>query len=98
MPSRWLHRLLFLVTVASALTLALLVVLCPWLDSGGQPPEGWGRLTAAFARDGAVRRTAIAAAVGLVVTAWVFFRPGALSRLKGRKRPRLPPSGGSVGA
>jgi len=29
----------------------------------------------AFARDLAVRRTAIASALGLAATAWIFFRP-----------------------
>jgi hypothetical protein len=56
-----------------ALTLLGLVLVAPWLDTNGA--RGWGRVLALFAEDRAVRRTGLASALGLVVTAYVFFRP-----------------------
>jgi hypothetical protein len=62
------------------------VIAAPWLDRGG---AHGGRLLALFAHDGAVRRTSLAGAAGLVVTACVFFR--------GPQRPRPRPRRGSFG-
>jgi hypothetical protein len=67
-------RLLFSVTVLLAVLLTALVVLAPWLEGSADP--GWDRLLAVFAHDTLVRRTALASAAGLVVTAFVFFRRG----------------------
>jgi hypothetical protein len=66
-------RLLFLITVLLAFGLAVLVVVSPWLD-GDSVPAGWERFFAVFAEDALVRRTALASAAGLLVTAFVFFR------------------------
>jgi hypothetical protein len=91
--------LLFCVTAGLALALAALVLAAPALDQDGKPADGWPRLVAVFARDAVVRRTAIAAAVGLLVTAFVFFRPPRL-RWPGERDKRSPrsPSGNVVGA
>ena len=68
-----LARLLFLFTVLAAVVLAALVMVAPWLDAESVP-SGWERFLAVFAGDTIVRRTALASAAGLVVTAFVFFR------------------------
>jgi hypothetical protein len=89
MPARtsstWLPRLLFRLSLLIATGLVGLVIVSPWTDitpgSGlaSAPREGnkhrnaWSRLLSLFARDQAVRRTAVASAVGLWVTASVFF-------------------------
>lgn len=81
----WLPRLLFLVTVVAATALAGLVLVAPWLQHSGG-------LIELFADDLVVRRTALAAAAGLMVTAFVFFRPGGWRFLKSKKeKSRLPP-------
>jgi hypothetical protein len=85
-----LPRLLFCLTAGLALALGGLVLLAPWLDGEGSPPDGWPRLVAVFARDVAVRRTASAAAVGLLVTALVFFRPPTLRRTSRPAQARAP--------
>jgi hypothetical protein len=69
-----LSRLLFGLGCLLAGLLAALVASAPWLAAGG-PAGPWGRVAALFAHDAAVRRTALAAAAGLVVSACVFFRP-----------------------
>jgi hypothetical protein len=90
-PRTWLPRLLFRLTLGLAITLVALLLLAPWLDSGEAQPQGGWRLVALFAHDVPVRRTVLVGAVGLIVTACVFFRPAAPSRLAPRKPPRLPP-------
>ena len=70
-------RYLFLVIIVLALGLAALVILAPWLDVESGSP-GWNRLFTVFAGDTLVRRTALASAAGLLVTAFVFFRRGRL--------------------
>src|SRR5438046_3356299 len=65
-------RILFWLTEAAALSLIALVFLAPLLDNGTDG-DGWQQLIALFARDGAVRRTASASALGLAVTAFIFF-------------------------
>ncbi len=87
--SRWLFRL---ACTASALLVAL-VVLAPRLE--GAAPSGWRRLVAVFARDVALRRTSLASAAGLLVTACVFFQPGHRPTSAVPPRPR---SSGGVGA
>jgi hypothetical protein len=69
-----LARLLFLITVLMAVALTALVIVSPWLEGNMEP--GWDRFLAVFARDALVRRTALASAAGLLVTAFVFFRRG----------------------
>jgi hypothetical protein len=72
--SRWLFRL------SSGLGGLLLagVLVAPYLDTGNSSsPEGWRRVVRLFARDAVLRRTSLAGAAGLFVTAHVFFRPAA---------------------
>jgi hypothetical protein len=66
--ARWLRRGIF----GLAGLLALAVVLAPLLE-GGLGAGAWARILALFAHDTAVRRTSLASAAGLVVTACVFF-------------------------
>jgi len=62
----WLvYRLLWLIAFA----LILLVIAAPWVHTRVS-----SRLMTVFARDVTLRRTAIASAIGLIVTAHVFFR------------------------
>jgi hypothetical protein len=90
----WVSWLLFVLGCTAAVLLAVLVLVAPWLDAG-EETRRWARLVALFARDAAVRRTSLASAAGLLVTACVFFLPwrprSAVSR---RGRPRS----GGVGA
>lgn len=101
--SSWLPWLLFHATVGIAGLLALLVVAAPWLSPGDGTP-GAGRVLALFAHDSALRQTSVASAVGLVVTALVFFRPSSdepkkkPSRLKGRRNGKRPPPPSIAGA
>jgi hypothetical protein len=82
----WFPRLLFLATLMCAAGLAGIVCVAPWLS------DGESGLLALFADDAIVRRTALASAAGLVVTAFVFFRPGGLGILKlKREKNRVPP-------
>jgi hypothetical protein len=67
----WLPRLLFVLTAAVALGLLLAVLVAPCLDAAA---DDLG-LVELFARDAVVRRTAVASGLGLLVTAFVFFRP-----------------------
>jgi hypothetical protein len=85
-------RLLFRLTLALAGLLAVLVAAGPLLDREGLP-----EFVALFARDATVRRTAVASAAGLAVTAWVFFRPAGRGRTLPRKsrKPRRPPPTGA---
>jgi hypothetical protein len=69
-----LPRLLFLLACTVAGLLVAGVLLAPWLDDVGRAQDGWRRVAALFARDTTLRRTSLASAVGLVVTACVFFR------------------------
>ena len=84
--SWFLSRLLFFFTSVLAFVLAGLVMVAPWLfwlDLESQP---WAKLLRLFAEDRIVRRTALASALGLFVTAWVFFRPAKLkTREPGRE-------------
>jgi hypothetical protein len=76
---RWRRRLpgvLFATCLLLAGGLVALVVAAPYIDRGGEPPADiGGRALVLFARDTTLRRTALASAVGLVATAFVFFRP-----------------------
>jgi hypothetical protein len=75
---RWRRRIpgvLFVLCLLLAAGLAGLVGLAGWLDSGQPAESAPGRALILFARDPVVRRTCLAAAAGLVATAFVFFRP-----------------------
>ena len=86
---RMMARLLFGGACAAAFLLCAAVVAAPWL--GGGAVQGWRRVLALFAHDAAVRRTSLAGAAGLVVTACVFFRPGP----RPPRRPRRAFGGGA---
>jgi len=96
-PGR-LPRLLFRLTFLVATVLLLVVWLSPVIDTPASAPAGWSRLLALFAGDVVVRRTMVASAVGLYVTACVFFRPVEKSRSVAGKPTRLPPPANVVGA
>src|SRR4051812_43791172 len=70
----WLPGLLFCLAVGASGVLLLLVVAAPVLAKADGASDDWSRLLAIFARDTTVRRTAVASALGLVVTACVFFK------------------------
>ncbi len=94
LPSSWLPRFLFGLTVGLSAFLILLVFLCPWLDNGQVQSRGWPQVVGLFARDVTLRRTTLASALGLVVTACVFFRQPALPpRVPPKTRGPVPPSG-----
>ena len=96
----WFSRLLFRLTVALAALLVVLVVAAPLLDRPEARPEGWRRVPALFARDVTLRRTAVASAVGLAVSACIFFRPtGRVPALPRKVKPlRKPPPPTGAGA
>ena len=72
-----LPRLLFWSSLTVAGALAGLVLVAPWLAAGPLAEAGWSRVLGLFAHDTAVRRISLFAAVGVVVTACVLFRPPA---------------------
>lgn len=85
-----LPGVLFCFTQTAAIILIALVFLAPLLNNGEEPTAGWRRLLGLFAGDVAVRRTAVASAIGLAVTANVFFRPrrtGPMSTEAGSRTP-----------
>jgi len=84
-------RFLFLLTVLVSLGLTGAVFVAPIIeldDSAGL----WSNLQGMFASDLAVRRTAVASAIGLLVTAWIFFRPRGVGAETSRKKHRPPPA------
>jgi hypothetical protein len=85
-------RLLFGLAFVLSLGLILLVILAPLSDNGE------ARVLALFAHDPATRRTAIASAVGLIVTACVFFRPPSRPAPRKRRRATAPPPPSVAGA
>jgi hypothetical protein len=90
----WLPRLLWRLTLVVSALLALLVVAAPWFDTGERA------LLTLFAKDQAVRRTTLASALGLLVTAAIFFRPvDYLAAAKRTRHPKqLPPPPAGAGA
>lgn len=98
LPPAWLPRLLFRCTILVAILLVALVALSPWLDDGKPSPQGWLRFVVLFARDATVRRTALGSAVGLSVTACVFFKSPSKPASDARKSTRLPPPKDVIGA
>ena len=67
----WLPRCCFVLTLGSALVLAVAVLISPWIAGG----ESEHPILSLFAHDSTVRRTSIASALGLAATAFIFFRP-----------------------
>ena len=94
--SAWLPRCLFWLALAGSALLAMLLFLTPLLHREGTPTDERSRVLALFAQDASVRRTAFASAVGLTVTAFVFFRPNA--SVLGRKSAKKPPGDTMAGA
>ena len=86
-----LPRLLFWIVCAAAGAMLALLVAAPWLDTPS-------RLLKLFAEDQAVRRTAFASALGLLVTASVFFRVPAQPAEPPRKGPYRAPPQDAAGA
>jgi hypothetical protein len=74
---RWRRRLpgvLFWLCLVAAAALVAAVLAAPALDTGDAVTDTPGQIVRLFARDTAVRQSAIASALGLVVTAFAFFR------------------------
>ncbi len=78
-------RLLHWLGLGLATLLFLLVALAPLLD------PGTSRWLALFARDVTLRRTTLASAIGLAVTARVFFRTMPAAEPPPPARPQRPP-------
>jgi hypothetical protein len=97
-PPTWLPRLLFRSAFTLSLLLIVLVIVSPLVDNGDAQPEGWTRLLALFAHDAAIRRTALASAFGLMVTACVFFRGPTRPAPRNRRRTTAPPPPSVAGA
>jgi len=76
-----LPRLLFWINCALSAALIGLVVVAPSLDRSS-------RLLTLFAEDATVRQTALASALGVLVTGCVFFRGQEESPRKRRPSPR----------
>jgi hypothetical protein len=91
----WLSFLLFWLTLAVSAALVLLVIVAPLVDNRESHPDGWARLFSVFAEDAVLQRTAVASALGLAVTACVFFRRPGGSAGKG---PKPPPPANIAGA
>jgi hypothetical protein len=87
----WLPCSLFAATLASAAALVAAVAAGPWMIERWTHP-----LLELFANDTTVRRTALASALALVVTAFVFFRPAAAAPKK--SSPKQPKPGSMAGA
>jgi hypothetical protein len=83
----WVPRILFTLTMGLAVVLVGMVLLAPSLGNKTDT-----EIVNLFASDAIVRRTSLASAVGLVVTAYVFFRPGGYLFFRShRDKNRLPP-------
>lgn len=82
----WLPRVLFAITMTLALLLGTTVLAAPLAVRFELARHE--RVLLLFARDATLRRTSLASACGLAVTAWVFFRPP--------RAPRKPPDGTSL--
>jgi hypothetical protein len=75
---RWRRRLpgvIFWLCIVCALVLLVCVLVGPSLEGHSEfVPEGVRPVVRLFAQDATVRQTAIASALGLIVTAFAFFR------------------------
>jgi hypothetical protein len=76
----WIPATLFCLSLTAALGLAGAVIAAPWLAS----EEMSHPLIELYARDVAVRRVSLVSALGLAVTAFVFFRPASWRKPKDR--------------
>jgi len=91
---RRLPAVFFCLTVLTAISLLGLVCFCPFLG------EGTPRWLWLFGHDALLRRTALVSVAGLLVTAFVFFRPPHVWRPAWRppRRPRRRPPQNMAGA
>ncbi len=80
----WLPRVLFFFTLLVAAILLAVVGAAPWLLTAWPSAP---RVLQLFATDATVRRVAAASAVGLAVTAFVFFRTKGGSRAPRKVKP-----------
>lgn len=87
-----LSRILFWLNLTLGASLIALVLVCPLADNGAESPDGLARVVALFARDGTLRRTALASAAGLAVAAILFYRAGRKPKFT---RPRPPAIAGA---
>ena len=78
---------LFWLNLLVAAGLAGLVLAAPFIAEPGSP-----RMLGLFANDGTLRQTALASAIGLTVTAFVFFRPRSAERSPPSQPARTPPT------
>lgn len=94
----WLPGLLRRLSLLVAGLLVSLVLVAPLVDNGSERARGLLRFLSLFARDDTVRGSALAAAVGLTVTAFVFFKPSPRSPLDSYVASRGQPPNDVVGA
>lgn len=88
----WVPTVLFRLTVGASGLLLLLVLLAPLFVQWGIAGYNGPRLLAVFAEDAVLRRTALASAMGLMVTACVFFKqPGKPWQPQQRRGKDSPP-------
>jgi hypothetical protein len=88
--STWLPRCLFRLSWALAVLLLLTVLVAPGLDRRVDT-QGAGRVLRVFARDTTLRRTTVASALGLMVTACIFFRSPSAPRRVPAQQSKMPP-------
>jgi hypothetical protein len=88
----WLPLMLFCGAMLVAILLLVVVTVMPFLIE--ELPISHP-LLGMFAEDATVRRTAIAGAIGLIVTACIFFRPDPAAR---KRAPKKPPHNTMAGA
>jgi hypothetical protein len=79
-----LPRMLFWLMLAIAVILVGLMVLAPLVEVESLPLR-------LFARDGMLRQTALASALALTATAWIFFRPATLPAADPKAKRSVPP-------
>jgi hypothetical protein len=72
---RWLTQGLFGLSCLIAGLLLLVVLVAPWFPARQPATTVWEQALDLFARDVVVRRISLAGALGLVVSAFVFFQP-----------------------
>ena len=94
----WLPGVLRRLSLLTAGGLVALVFLSPLVDNGNEPVGGLWKLLHLFAHDATLRRSALASAVGLTVSAFVFFRSPPRSPLESYPSPRSRPPSDVVGA
>jgi len=90
--------ILFWATEVVSAILIVLVFVAPFLDNWRKRSEPRPQWLALFAGDRAVRRTAVASAIGMAVTGCVFFRPPGRSLPRPGRPAEPPPPPDIIGA